>query len=66
MTELVYCVTVTVTNLLPFNGDFRLGEKPEVAWSQIWAVGGLTDLGDVVLCHKKNWNRALEWAGAFS
>ena len=25
-------------------------ENPEVAGSQIWAVGGLTDLGDVMLC----------------
>jgi hypothetical protein len=25
----------------------------EVTESQIWAVGGLTDLGDVMLCQKK-------------
>jgi hypothetical protein len=47
----MYCVTVAFTNLLPFNGDFELWEKPEVARNQIWAVGGLTDLGDVLLCH---------------
>ena len=27
-------------------------EKPEVAGSQIWAVGDLTDLGGVMLCQK--------------
>ena len=27
--------------------------KPEVAGSQMWAVGGLTDLGDVMLYQKK-------------
>ena len=26
--------------------------KPEVTGNQIWAVGGLTDLGDVMLCQK--------------
>ena len=50
LTDLVYCVTVAFTNFLPFKGDFSFGEKPEVAESQIWAVGVLTDLGDVTLC----------------
>jgi len=40
LTELVYCVTVSFTNLLPFNGDFSFGKKPEVTGSQILAVGG--------------------------
>jgi hypothetical protein len=31
---------------------FKLSEKSEVSGSQIWAVGGLTDLGDVMLCQK--------------
>jgi len=26
LTELVYCVTVEFTNLLPFNGDFSFGK----------------------------------------
>jgi hypothetical protein len=36
----------------PFQWWFYLWEKPEVTRSQIWAVGGFTDLGDVMLCHK--------------
>jgi len=37
----------------PFRRRFYLWEKPEVAGSQIWAGGGLTDLGDVMLCQEK-------------
>jgi len=37
----------------PFEWQFYLWEKPEVTGSQIWAVGGLTDLGDVMLFQKK-------------
>ena len=32
--------------------------------SQIWAIGGLTDLGDAMFCQKKAFTRAVEWAGA--
>jgi len=39
-------------------------EKPEVAGRQIWTVGGLTDLGDVMLCQKSG-TRAEEWEGAW-
>jgi hypothetical protein len=46
-------VTVAFTYFLPFNGDFSFEKKPEVAGSQIWAVGGLTNLGDVMLCQKR-------------
>jgi len=52
LTELVYCVTVTFINLLPFSGNFSFG-KSQVTGSQIWAVEGLTDLGDVMLCQKR-------------
>jgi hypothetical protein len=45
-------MTVEFTNLSPFIGDFSFGKKPEVAGSQIWAEGGLTDLGDVMLSQK--------------
>ena len=44
-------VTITLTNLLSFNGDFSF-EKSQVAGSWIWAVGGPTDLGDVTPCQK--------------
>jgi len=50
--ELVYCVIVVFTDLLLFNGNFSFEKKPEVAGSQIWAVGVLTNLGDVMLCQK--------------
>jgi hypothetical protein len=65
-TEHVYCVTVAFTNLLTFSGDFSFGKKPEVAGSQIEAVGGLADLSDVMLCQKKACTRFVEWAGALS
>jgi len=46
-------VTVAFTNPPPLQQRFQLWEKPEVAGSQIWTVGGLTDLRDVMLCQKK-------------
>jgi len=36
----------------PFQWRFELWGKPEVAGSQIWAVGGLTHLGDMMLRQK--------------
>jgi len=38
----------------PFRRWFHLWEKPKVAESQIWAVGRLTDPGDVMLCQKES------------
>jgi hypothetical protein len=48
LTELVYCVTIIFTNILTFNSDFSFAKKSKVAGSQIWAAGGLTDLGEVI------------------
>ena len=36
----------------PFQRRLGLWEKPEVSGSQIWATGGLKNLGDVILCQK--------------
>jgi hypothetical protein len=36
----------------PLQRRFWLWEKPEVAGSQIWAVGVLTDLGNAMFCQK--------------
>jgi hypothetical protein len=36
-----------------------LEKKPEVAEIQIWAVEGLTDLGDAMFCQKENQRREL-------
>ena len=36
----------------PFQWQFQFQEKPEVTGSQIWAVGGLTDLGDAMFYQK--------------
>ena len=46
-----------------FQRQFYILENPEVAESQIWAVGVLTDLGDVMLCPKKGCTKAVEWIG---
>jgi hypothetical protein len=51
--ELVSCVIVASTNLLPFKGNFRRGksQKSQEAKSGLWE-GGLTDMGDVMFCQK--------------
>ena len=48
LTDVVTCVSVAFTNLLLFNGDFsfRKSQKSQRA------LGGLTELGDVMLCQK--------------
>ena len=51
LTELVYCVIVAFTNLLPFNSDFSSGKSQKSKGAKS-GVGGLTDLGDVILCQK--------------
>jgi len=52
LTEFVYCVIVAFTNNLLFKGDFSFAksQKSQGAKSVLW--GGLTDVGDVVLCQK--------------
>ena len=37
---------------LPFQRWFYFGEKPEVAGCQIWAIGCLSYLGDLMFCQK--------------
>ena len=51
-----------IWNLFPFEGDFSLGEKPEVTGCQTWAVEGLSHLG-VLMLHKKLCRRCDAWAG---
>jgi hypothetical protein len=48
LTDVVTCVSVAFINLLPFNGDFsfRKSQKSQRA------LGGLTELGYVMLCQK--------------
>ena len=41
-------------------------ETPEVTGSQIWAVEGLTDLDDVMLCQNNACTTGVDWAGALS
>jgi len=53
LTELVYCVTVTFTNLLHFKGDFSFGKSQKSQGGKS-GLRELTDLGDVMLCHKKS------------
>jgi len=42
-----------INKSLHFQPRFCLGEKPEFAGSQTYAVGVLTDLDDVLFCQKK-------------
>ena len=37
---------------LPFQRRFWFGERPEVTGHQIWAVAGLSHLGDLMFCQK--------------
>jgi hypothetical protein len=55
-------------NLLTFKGDFNFGksQNSQRAKYGLWGGGGLTDLGDLILCQKKACTRAVEWAGALS
>jgi hypothetical protein len=52
-------VTIAFTNLLPFNFNFSFGKSQKSQGAKYWAVGGLTDLGDVMLSQKKACTR--EW-----
>ena len=48
-----------VWNLFPFNGIFSFG-KSQITWHQIWAVGRLSHLGDLMF-HQKTLHKH-EWA----
>ena len=48
----------------PFQWQFQFREKPEVTESQIWAVGGLTDLGDAMF-YQKSLNESWRMGGRF-
>ena len=50
---------------LLFQRWFWFGEKPEVAGHQLWAVEGLTHLGDLMF-HQKFCMRCDAWGGVFS
>ena len=43
-------ISLMIWNLFPFKDDFR--KKPEVTGHQIWAVEGLSHLGDLLFCQK--------------
>ena len=72
-------ISSTVWNLFPFKGDFSW-EKSKVAGHQIWAVGGMSHLGDFIFlpknsawdvmhelarCHDEAANHQLSIAAAF-
>jgi len=52
LTELACCVTVAFTILLPFKGDFSIGKSLKSQGAKSGLYGGLTDLGDMMLCQK--------------
>ena len=47
-------ISLTIWNLFPFKGYFSFGEMAEVAGHQIWAVEGLSHLGDLMFCKKNS------------
>ena len=54
-------ISLIVWNLFPFGGDFSFGKKTEVTGRQIWAVEGLSPLGNLwKLCTRRD-----AWGGAF-
>ena len=59
--QLPHCIFLNLINglkSLPFQRWFSFWVKPEVAGHQIWAVGGLSHLGDLMFCQKilhKTW-----------
>jgi hypothetical protein len=48
-TDPVYCVTITLKNLFPFNGDFSSVKTQQFQGSNL-GYRELTALGDVMLC----------------
>jgi len=65
LTKLVYCVTVAFINLLQLKGDFSFGKSQKSQGAKSGLYGGLTDLGDVMLCQKSS-TKIVEWARALS
>jgi hypothetical protein len=64
--EWAYVLCDNLTHKSPhFQWRLYLWEKPKVAGSQICAVGGLTELGDMSFA-QKTCRRAENWAGALS
>ena len=49
---LIFLNLINGLKSLPFQRWFWFLEKPEVTGHQIWVVGGLSHLGDVMFCQK--------------
>jgi len=65
LTELVYCVTITFINLLPFKGKFSFGESQKSQGAKSGMQGGWQTW--VIWCFAKQaCTTAVAWAGALS
>ena len=61
--QLPHCIFLNLINGLKSQGWFQFWEKPEVPGHQIWVVGGLSHLGNLMFHQKalhKTWDH--EWA----
>ena len=59
---LIFLNLINSLKSLPFQRWFYFWEKPEVTGHQIWAVGGLSHLGDLMFCKKNSaWDVMYEW-----
>ena len=57
-------ISLAAWNLVPVKGDFSF-KKPEVAGHQIWAMGALSHLSDLMF-HQKHCMRRDAWEGTLS
>ena len=67
--QLPHCIFLNLINglkSLPFQRWFYFWEKPEVTGHQIWAVVGLSHLGDLMFCQNTQHKKCDAWAGSLS
>ena len=65
----IFLNLMDIWNLFLYKGNFSFGKSQKSqchSIAQIWAIGGLSHLGDVMFCKKTRWMRWDAWAGTLS